>query len=245
MLEYILMSKIYNLIDNNIPITNEVLTKPICTTGVSINWLDRKMKDIVNKAIIKYGPVELLKRIGELSEELHSLKSDYLELYLLEAKIFYQRIENYYMPEIYYKLFCLFTKNSLTIEDIKRVFSHEMIDVDYLLGIAKKEKLEQISLYYQNYKKSKCLKTINLEDISNALLVRSNFKSEIIEKINNLYGKEELKQMASKVIDMSYEAGVSDVEIKAIVRAINETLEYEKAIKENEDIGLQAKMTGF
>ena len=176
--------------------------------SVDANTLEVLYKSLIDELVESYGFLRSLVLLTTVQNEAIDLQPRYkmkrlssdLGLLCSAANILYKKIENYYLPDINYKLYVYLWKLHLgnfdEVEFFKKIEDCS-IDVEDFLGKNPKTAQEQDAFYEIKPKKEES----PFEPIKRSFDTRDKINREIQKRIRSAYTAEELNTYLAELID--------------------------------------------
>ena len=226
MLEIVLNEIVFQILVQNIDIES-LFEKKLDFKNMSsksANDVEIKIKEQIDKFILKFGLLESLLKLLDLMDVLKLKKDDaWWQVLLTSCENLYYRLRDLYLLEIHY-CFMLWLdafKNSKL--DFNIILNGcNVKSFDKLLVTPVKVSYEQISL----------LDNISdiYEPLVNCYITKCNVRKYILSTIKRLYTDEEIKSCANYVIDVfnNTNSTLALIVVPLIIDTVNDVLHYKK-----------------
>lgn len=105
MTEALFMQHIFNIIKSGKMLTKSDLINPLSEEIFKGNDLDCFIKKLINEIVSTYGFIDFLVSLYKFRIEINDIKDcPYTNLYLIATLKLYEKIEDYFLPEVYVKV---------------------------------------------------------------------------------------------------------------------------------------------
>lgn len=212
--ELYMIRNIVKLIDKNILLTSLTPEERVEATRVNldktmdINEIQAQIKKQADYIILKYGFLEVLRRLVELRKDYTSLQMSSqnpnnpagIQFFSIPLTYFYRFIEEIYSPNVFFKVYSTIPKlanGNLDAEEFLSYVTRDSIAVERALGLKNEDEWEQDSLFQVAPKP-----TDAMECYIRSLNFRQSVAREIKTVLRSSYTPRELSEYCTMIVEL-------------------------------------------